>query len=44
MGRYVGIFFVALIVGAYLGASFSDRIADGLQHLDIPLLQPHALS
>ncbi len=41
MARYVGTFVIALIVGAYLGASFSDPVANVLQRVHVSLLGHH---
>ena len=42
MGMHIGTFVIALIIGAYLGASFSAPIASTLQQAHIPLLGQHA--
>lgn len=42
MGTHIGAFVVALIIGAYLGASFSDPITSTLRQLHVPLLGSHA--
>jgi hypothetical protein len=44
MSRYVGVFVFALILGVYLGASFSDHIGAGLQRVHVPLLGHHQTS
>jgi hypothetical protein len=43
MARYIGTFVIALIVGAYLGASFSDPLADALQRVHVPLIPHHSI-
>ncbi len=35
---HLGAFVVALLIGLYLGASFSDRVTSTLQQVHIPLL------
>jgi hypothetical protein len=42
MGTHLGAFVVALIIGAYLGASFSDSIGTTLQQAHVPLLGHHS--
>ena len=41
MGTHLGAFVVALIIGAYLGASFSDPISSTLQRFHVPLVGHH---
>jgi hypothetical protein len=41
MGTHIGAFVVALVIGAYLGASFSDSIGSLLQRVHVPLAGHH---
>ena len=42
MWNYLGVFVVGLLIGAYLTASYSTSVTDGLQQLHVPLLGHHS--
>lgn len=42
MWTNVGIFVVGLLIGAYLTASYSTTVNDGLQRMHVPLLGHHS--